>query len=125
MQDGKFVILYVDDDKDFLDSVRAILESNGYIMAEAGSAEQGLKVYKEVNPDLVIVDLMMEEVDAGTSFVKELKAAGNKAPVYMLSSVGDTMNVSTDYTSLGLSGVFQKPIDPNNLLTVLKTKLKK
>lgn len=125
MQDGKFVILYIDDDQDFLDAVRTILESAGYIMVEAQSAEAGLKVYKESKPDFVIVDLMMEEVDAGTTFVKELRGMGNKAPIYMLSSVGDSLSTSTDYTALGLNGVFQKPIDPNTLLSVLKAKLKK
>lgn len=124
MKDGKHVILYIDDDQDFLTAVRTILESNGYIMVEAQSAEDGLKTYKESNPDFVIVDLMMEEVDAGTSFVKELKALGNKAPIYMLSSVGDNLSISTDSSALGLSGVFQKPIAPNTLLGVLKAKLK-
>src|SRR3990172_5209698 len=115
MKDGKHVILYIDDDQDFLTAVRTILESNGYVMVEAQSAEDGLKAYKESNPDFVIVDLMMEEVDAGTSFVKEIKALGNKAPIYMLSSVGDNLSISTDYSALGLSGVFQKPIAPNTL----------
>jgi two-component system alkaline phosphatase synthesis response regulator PhoP len=124
MKDGKHVILYIDDDPDVLFAIRAILESSGYIMVEAPSAEDGLKVYKQSNPDFVIVDLMMEEVDAGTSFVKELKALGNKAPIYMLSSVGDTLNISTDYASLGLDGVFQKPVAPSTLLSVLKAKLK-
>jgi FixJ family two-component response regulator len=68
---------------------------------------------------------MMKEVDAGTSLVKELKAAGNTKPVYMLSSVGDNLNVTIDYAELGLAGVFQKPINNQQLLTVLKTKLKK
>ncbi len=66
---------------------------------------------------------MMEEVDAGTSLVRELKALGNKAPIYMLSSVGQTLSTSTDYSELGLSGVLQKPIEPNTLLRILKTKL--
>ena len=125
MQDGKHVILYVDDDPDFLDTVRSILESNGYKMVEARTAEEGLKVFKETRPDLIIADLMMEEVDAGTSFVKELKVLGNTAPIYMLSSVGDSFNMSTDYAELGLSGVFQKPINPDTLLAILKIKLKK
>lgn len=123
MQNGKHVILYIDDDRDFLDSMRAILEANGYVMAEASTAEEGLQVYRTTNPDLIIVDLMMEEVDAGTSFVKELRAMGNKAPIYMLSSVGDNLNMSTDYSELGLSGIFQKPINPDALLKVLKAKL--
>jgi DNA-binding response OmpR family regulator len=124
MQAGKPVILCVDDDEDILYALRLVLEKNGYRMVEARSAEEGRRVYKEAQPDLIIVDLMMEEVDAGTSFVKELKLLGNTAPVYMLSSIGDNFNLSTDYSELGLSGVFQKPIDNNTLLTVLRTKLK-
>ncbi|HRR85331.1 MAG TPA: response regulator [Phycisphaerae bacterium] len=124
MQDGKHVILYVDDDQDFLDSMRVLLEANGYKMVEAGSAEEGLKVYRETNPDLIIADLMMEEVDAGTSFVKELRAMGNKAPIYMLSSVGDSLNMATDYQQIGVDGIFQKPINHDALLSVLRAKLK-
>ena len=124
MKDGKNVILCVDDDKDFLDSIRTILETNNYVVAGASSAEEGLKVYKESKPDLVIVDLMMEEIDSGTGLVKELKLLGNKAPVYMLSSAGDQLSMVTDYSTLGLDGVFQKPLQPKQLLATLKEKLK-
>ena len=51
MKDGKHVILYVDDDQDYLDTVRVILESGGYVMVEAHSAEEGLKTYKAVKPE--------------------------------------------------------------------------
>lgn len=124
MKDGKNVILCVDDDKDFLDSVRTILETNNYTVVSASSAEDGLKLYKESKPDLVIVDLMMEEIDSGTGLVKELKLVGNKAPVYMLSSAGDQLSMVTDYSTLGLDGVFQKPLQPKQLLSALKEKLK-
>ena len=123
MQDGKYVVLCVDDDADLLDALRLVLESGGYAVEQARSAEAGLAKYKEVKPDLVMVDLMMEEVDAGTGLVKELKLLGNDKPVYMLSSVGDNLNQTIDYAELGLSGVFQKPIDNRHLLTVLKSKL--
>ena len=125
MQDGKHVILCIDDDEDLLLCLETVLEANGYIVAKAKSGEDGLRVYKKVQPDLLIVDLMMEEVDTGTSFVKELMALGNTAPIYMLSSVGDNLSMTTDYSALGLSGVFQKPIDNNQLLTILSVKLKK
>ena len=124
MQDSKHAILAIDDDQDVLDALRMVLEANGYSMIEAHSAEAGLREYRRVNPDLIIVDLMMEEVDAGTGFVRELRALGNTAPVYMLSSVGDNLNANTDYSALGLSGVFQKPLNPDMLLSILKTKLK-
>jgi len=124
MKDGKHVILYIDDDQDCLDAVRIVLEANGYEMVEAKSGEEGLKLYKASHPDFLIVDLMMEEVDAGTSFVRELRLLGNKAPIYMLSSVGDDLSMNTDYSQLGLSGVFQKPLEPDALLAILKAKLK-
>ncbi len=123
MQDGKHVILCIDDDPDIRESLKMILEANGYIHVEAATAEAGVKVYQERKPDLVIVDLMMEEVDAGTNFVKELKLRGCDVPIYMLSSVGDSLSMSTSYADLGLAGVLQKPISPDSLLTLLRDKL--
>lgn len=124
MQDGKPVILYVDDDQDFLDGMRVILEANDYVMLEATSAEEGLKVFRSGNPDLILVDLMMEEVDAGTGFVKDLRALGSPIPIIMISSAGDNLSLTTDYTQLGLAGLFQKPVDPEMLLTILNQKLR-
>ncbi|MDJ0521348.1 MAG: response regulator [Planctomycetota bacterium] len=123
MQDGKPVILYVDDDQDFLDGTRFLLEANGYVMLEALSAEDGLKIYRQHEPDLVLVDLMMEEVDAGTALVKELRALGSSVPVIMISSAGDNLSLVTDYGDLGLSGVFQKPVDPDTLLMILSQRI--
>ena len=124
MKDGKYVILCIDDDNDILESLRMILESNSYTMIGAFSAEDGLKEYKTHNPDFIIVDLMMESVDAGRNFAKELKLLNNTVPVYMLSSVGDSLAANVDFSDLNLNGVFQKPIDINTLLTTLRIKLK-
>ena len=124
MNDKKPVILYVDDDQDFLDGMRTVLEANGYEMLEALSAEEGLKIFRKERPDAVLVDLMMEEVDAGTSFVKELKVLGSDLPIIMISSAGDNLSLTTDYSELGLAGLFQKPVDPDTLLTILRMKLR-
>lgn len=123
MSERKPVILYVDDDPDYLEVVRAILESSGYDMVEARSGEEGLEVYRKAKPDVVIVDLMMEEVDTGTNFVKELRLLGNTAPIYMLSSVGESLNLAADPVALGLAGIFQKPIDRAILLEVIRNRL--
>ncbi|HBM15594.1 MAG TPA: response regulator [Lentisphaeria bacterium] len=122
MKDGKKVILCVDDDNDILDSLKIILEKSNYTVYTACSAESGLRKYKEVCPDAVIVDLMMEEVDSGLHLTKELKFIGNNAPVFMLSSSGDNLHETTDYNELGLSGVLQKPITPEHLIKLLKSK---
>ena len=123
MADRKKTIMCIDDDEDVLMSLRLVLEQNGYAVVEAGTAEEGLAKFKVQKPDLIIVDLMMEEVDAGVNFVKEVRALGGALPIYMLSSVGDQLNLSTDYASLGLSGVFQKPINSKTLLKTLKSKI--
>ena len=124
MKDGKYVILCIDDDNDILESLRMVLENNNYIMVSAISAEDGLKEYKACNPDFVIVDMMMEIVDAGNNLAKELKLLNNTAPVYMLSSVGDSLAANIDFSELGLNGVFQKPIEIKTLLKTLEMKLK-
>ena len=67
---------------------------------------------------------MMESVDAGNNFAKEMKLLNNIAPVYMLSSVGDSLASNVDFSELGLNGVFQKPIDIKTLLKTLEIKLK-
>jgi len=123
MREGKHVVLYVEDDADYQDMVREILEAADFEMVAASSAEEGVRAWDSEKPDLVIVDLMMEEVDAGTSLITDLRARGCDVPIYMLSSVGDDLAISVDYSALGLAGVFQKPIDGNSLVTILKARL--
>ena len=122
---AKPIILCVDDDQDTLDLLRIALESGGYQVVTAPTAEDGLKKFKSEKPDLIIVDLMMEEVDSGTGLVMKLKASGNVAPVFMLSSVGDSLSRNIDAGELGLAGIFQKPIEPRTLLATVKAKLEK
>lgn len=124
MSDVKGKILCVDDDADVLEFLRTVLEQAGYQVSCAANAEEGLRCFKDVGPDLIIVDLMMEEVDSGTSLVTDLRALGNKAPIYLLSSAGRELGMMTDYSDLGLAGVFQKPIDPDRLLNIVGQRLK-
>lgn len=123
MKDSKPLILCVDDDPDFRESTRMILEANGYRVEEAASAEEGLRKYKAERPDCILVDLMMEEIDSGTGFVKELKLLGGKPPTFMLSSAGDAFSGTIDYNELGLDGMFQKPLNPAQLLSTLRQRI--
>ncbi len=120
MENGKKMVLCIDDDPDVLESLKIVLEANGYGMKAAASAAEGLAAFNDTNPDLVIVDLMMEDIDAGVNFVKDVKATGSDVPVYMLSSVGDSMSDTIDSESLGLSGILQKPIDTKHLLMIVE-----
>ncbi|MEI6126125.1 MAG: response regulator [Pseudomonadota bacterium] len=123
MKDGKYVILCIDDDQEILIALRLMLENNGYAMVQAETAEEGLRVYKLEQPDFIFVDLMMEEIDSGRNFAKELQLLNNKVPVYMLSGAGDSLAETVDLSELGLTGVIQKPFYARTILTTLKAKL--
>jgi DNA-binding response OmpR family regulator len=123
MKDGKYVIQYVEDDADYRDSMRTVLEANGYHVIDAASGEEGLRQFKAEQPDMIIVDLMMEEVDTGTSMVRDLKMAGCTVPIIVTSSAGDALHMTTDYAELGLAGVLQKPVDFDSLLALIRSKL--
>jgi DNA-binding response OmpR family regulator len=89
----------------------------------AENARQGLQRFRDTSPDLIIIDLMMEEVDSGTHLVKELQALGNQAPVYLLSSVGDGLSMTVNHSDLGVTGILQKPLLPSTLLSLVRAKL--
>jgi DNA-binding response OmpR family regulator len=124
MQEGKYVILCIDDDPDVLVSLQVILEASGYIVNTASDVRGGLQAFEDSRPDAVIVDLIMEEVDAGMELVKKLRLADAKVPLFMLSSTGDYLYSTIDANALGFAGVFQKPIKPQLLLKLLEARLK-
>lgn len=122
-QSGKRRILYVEDDPDYREAVRAILEAAGYEVVEAVSAEEGLAAFREAAPDAALVDLMMEEVDAGMTLTKELRAAGAAIPVFLLSSVGDALSLERATEELGVAAILQKPIRAETLVGILRSRL--
>ena len=123
MRDGKYVVLCIDDDQDIREVLQMIMEGNGYIPVLAESAEHGFQVYTETNPDFIIVDMMMESADSGTDFAKKIREQNEVIPIYMLSSIGDGLSMTVDPNDYGLTGILQKPINTDSLLSFLKTKL--
>jgi CheY-like chemotaxis protein len=120
------LILCIDDDPDVLLTLNAMLSDTGYAVVTAGTAEEGLAAYKAQTPDLVLVDLMMEEVDSGMQFLRDVRALGQTpAPVIMLSSVGDELSREAAAEEHGLAGVLQKPVNKDQLLMFLKAKIRK
>ncbi len=86
------LILIVDDDVDFRDSVTVVLEAQGYKVAGVGSAKQALASISVSRPDLVVLDIMMEcdssgyEVNQAIKFRDEFQLARN-IPILMVSSI--------------------------------------
>jgi hydrogenase maturation protease len=121
---GKKTVLIIDDDPDIRSSMRIVLEAAGFSVGESATGEEGMKTAERIQPDAVIVDLMMETVDAGSKLSQQLKSEGYKGPIYLLSSAGDAVRFNLDARELGLAGIFQKPIDHAVLIDTLKKKLK-
>lgn len=123
MQTRPRLLLCVDDDPDVLTFLRAVLEAEGFAVVTAESAEDAQRLVGARAPDAFIVDLMMEEVDSGLRFVRDLRGQGNTRPVFLLSSVGDTMSYTVETKELGISGIFQKPLQKKQFLSLLEVKL--
>ena len=88
-------ILVIDDDGDFRSSVRSLLESEGHEVLEARSGREGLRRLSEEQPDLIILDVMMESIVEGYSVNQAIKfqpeyAAFSEVPIIMVSSIRES-----------------------------------
>lgn len=122
---NKKVILIIDDDPDILSSLRLTLESAGYRVLAASSGAEGIGVFMENTPDMVICDIMMEKIDTGIRLVREIRGKNKKVPLFLLSDIGRLTATNIDIYELGCNGTFQKPFDPDELLRVVKQNLDK
>jgi CheY-like chemotaxis protein len=82
-------VLIIDDDWDFIEISRFSLEAKGYRVFSAESAEEGWKVLEKEKPDLILMDLMMEDLDSGVVLSRKIKSHPQYAaiPILMLTSI--------------------------------------
>ena len=113
------LVLIVDDDADLRQYVRASLEAEGYVVREAGSAQEGLAALDEESPDLILLDVMMPEVDGWEMLrhVQERHGVG-AIPVIMFSGRVDEGEAKA--ASRGAQGFVGKPFDPEALIESTK-----
>lgn len=125
---AKGKILIVDDDPDFIKTTKMILMTDGYEILTASDGKEGLKVLQEAKPDLVMLDIMMESLFEGFSFLGTLRTSPDfeelkGTPILMVSSVrADTgSRFSFDYEEdMGdipePDEYMDKPLKPKELL---------
>ncbi len=127
---GKAKILIVDDDADFVESTKTILESKPYDVVVAYQGEEGLKKAKEENPDLILLDVIMPVKDGFTA-AEELKKDPElrKIPILMLTAFSSKRQESSIPVSRGYAlqaeDYIEKPVTPENLLAAVEKSLKK
>lgn len=111
-------ILIVDDDPDMVEAGRYVLEKRGHTVSSASNVVAGLKALDEGTPDLLILDVMMEEADDGLVFARNVRRRGLTLPILMLTSVNRAMGLSIDKDDemVPVDEFVEKPVDPAVLL---------
>ena len=121
---SRAVVLIVDDDQDFLDMTRIILEAGGFRVASACDPDTALDMMMEERPDLVVTDLMMQTMDSGFSLSRKIKEnpRWRDLPVIVVTAVGSRLGYDfvprnpDDLTAMHADAFIEKPISPEELL---------
>lgn len=119
-------ILAIEDDPDMLAALRMPLEARGYEVFTATTGEEGLEKVKEIEPDLIILDVMMETTTAGFQVSLELRSPDADSeyadyrdiPILMLTAIHTTTSLrfGPDEAYLPVDDFVDKPVDPDELL---------
>jgi CheY-like chemotaxis protein len=123
-------ILMIDDDPDVVMVTRIPLEANGHEVYAASSSQEGLARLREVNPDLVILDVMMDTATEGFQLSLKLRdrspdaeyAAYRDVPILMLTSVHSTteLRFAPDEDYLPVDAFLDKSTDPEQIVAKVK-----
>jgi DNA-binding response OmpR family regulator len=118
-------ILIVDDDPDMVEAGRIVLEREGYTVESASNMADGLRALEESHPDLLILDVMMEEADDGLLLARQIRRRGHNLPVLMLTSVNRVMGLNIDkhLEIVPVDEFVEKPIDPATLVEKVRALL--
>lgn len=112
-------ILVVDDAAFMRMMIRDVLTKNGYeVLGEAENGAKAIEKYKEIKPDLVIMDITMPEVD-GIQAVKEIKAFDPNAKVVMCSAMGQQAMV-IEAIQAGARDFIVKPFQADRVIEAVK-----
>ena len=116
----KAKILVVDDDPDFVEYTRTVLENADYRVISAGNSDQGMLVLTREKPDLVVLDVIMSSVLDGLSMSQRMADDPilKHVPVIMVTSIANTDYLALFPTdeSIHIDAFLTKPIAPTELL---------
>ncbi|MEX2456607.1 MAG: sigma-54 dependent transcriptional regulator [Balneolaceae bacterium] len=117
----KPVILVTDDEKSIRNTLRDILEFEGYEIVEAESGAEALEVISNTQVDLMILDIKMKGMD-GIEVLEQSKETNPQLPIIMISGHG-TIKIAVEATKVGAFDFIEKPPDLNRLLISVRNAL--
>jgi len=110
-------VLVVDDEDDIREVAQLSLEiMAGWEVWSAASGEEGIRIAATMQPDVILLDVMMPDMDGPTTF-QQLRAnpATRDIPVILLTAKVRVRSVEAEFLPLGVRGVITKPFDATKL----------
>jgi two-component system alkaline phosphatase synthesis response regulator PhoP len=114
-------VLIIDDDSDYVRAIQALLESSGYKVRSATNGRDGLQLAKTLEPDMILLDVMMSERTEGFFVLQEMRRvpALSKTPIVVVSSFYSdepAFRVDPEAGWLPANLFLAKPVEPARLL---------
>lgn len=112
-------ILIADDDYDITASILVILQNTGYDVVTAGSGDEALVKFSEFQPEIVLLDLMMEKFDSGVTVCKKIRETDTNVKIYLMSAAGDGTTDIAETHDMGFNGAVSKPVTQEKLMELI------
>ena len=110
-------IAIIDDDPDILDASSLVLRAKGYEVITADNPDDGFKIVMERKPDLIILDVMMDEPDDGFFLAQKLRRKKFNGPIIMYTSVSKSIGMEFGASEIvPVDDFIEKPIAPDVLV---------
>ncbi|MCZ7554844.1 MAG: response regulator [Bacteroidia bacterium] len=117
-------IALIDDDPDIVEANRLLLESHGYRVVTAGCVDEAIKIVSHEKPDLIILDVMMQEADDGFYLASRFRRGGLTVPIIMLTSLTRAIGFNFgESASVPIQEFLEKPTAPAVLLEKIQRHL--
>lgn len=120
------LIAIIDDDPDIVEASSLVLKSRGHEVISASNPDDGFKIVSEKKPQLIILDVMMDEPDDGFFLAQKFKRNKIVTPILMYTSVSKT--IGFEYGSgdmVPVEDFVEKPISPDLLIEKVEKLLNK
>ena len=117
------LILIVEDYPDTRSLLSSLLRSKGYMVVEAGDGKEGVQQANRTNPDLILMDLALPELD-GVEATRQIRQrqVHSKIPIFAVSAFA-TSDVQQDALDAGCNEVFTKPLEIEPFLGKIRATL--